>query len=183
MQFRRPLQGISVIILVSILAFGGCGESDLDSIPSAARRALEAPERLELFSLRPGDDETEPPNPFHDWEMLGSVNVTNAADRKRLSEALLKGAAENDGEVASCFEPRHALRVTRNRRTFDFVICFECLQVVVYEGDAELGYFLVSESPQPVFNEVLTAAGIELAPPAFSDSETVDSNESTEPSE
>lgn len=171
MNVRETPNKASAALFISWAALCGCGggtDANLadDSIPLDARRALEDPQRLELISLRPGHHESPPPNSFRSWEKLGSVEVTDAAERKRLADALLKGADENDDEAMACCEPRNALRVTRDDRTFDFVICFECLQVLFYEGETEVGHFLVSESPQPVFDEMLRAAGIELAPSA-----------------
>jgi hypothetical protein len=48
--------------------------------------------------------------------------------------------------------------------TTDFVICFECRQVRVWRGDQKVALFLVNGSPQPVFDEVLKAVGVPLAP-------------------
>ena len=32
-----------------------------------------------------------------------------------------------------CFEPRHGLAVRANGHSIDIVICYECLQLIVYE--------------------------------------------------
>jgi hypothetical protein len=62
-----------------------------------------------------------------------------------------------------CFNPRHGIRVTHDGMTADFVICFECFQVVVYvTGDKEQR-FLITASPAPVFNQTLQNAKVPLA--------------------
>jgi hypothetical protein len=45
----------------------------------------------------------------------------------------------------------------------DFVICFECFQVKAFRsGKGESG-FLITDSPAPLFDEVLKAANVTLA--------------------
>ena len=83
-------------------------------------------------------------------------------DPKKIA-ALKQGVSENvDGMAASCFNPRHGIRVIEKGVTTDFVICFECLQVQVYSGSSTSG-FLTMSSPQPEFDKVLKAAGVPLA--------------------
>ena len=43
------------------------------------------------------------------------------------------------------------------------MICFECLQVVAYLNNDKAGGFLTSKSPQPVFDNLLSKAGVRLA--------------------
>ena len=65
------------------------------------------------------------------------------------------GARENNNAVALCFNPRHGIRVRQGDSVLDLVICFECLQVEVFEGEQRAASFLTSDSPQSVFDEVL----------------------------
>ena len=61
-----------------------------------------------------------------------------------------KGAAEQDQNVkAGCFRPRHGIRVTLDGKTSDFVICFECWQVKVYEGGVPIMALCV-QSVEPI---------------------------------
>jgi hypothetical protein len=104
-----------------------------------------------------------PPDHFHGWRVLGRTTITDQATQRKLNEALRAGARENSGAAAACFNPRHGVHVTRADKTYDLVICFECLQVQAFEAGQRTEGFLVSESPQPVFDEVLRAAGVPLA--------------------
>ena len=60
--------------------------------------------------------------------------------------------------MAACFNPRHGIRVTRNEKEADFVICFECAQVEVFGEN--YGRFLIANSAQPLFDSVLRISGI-----------------------
>ena len=76
---------------------------------------------------------------------------------------LAAAAEESEGDAAACFNPRHGLRVTRNGKTIDFVICFECFQVKVFGGDKDEGGFRITDTPQPSFDKVLRDAKVPLA--------------------
>ena len=80
-----------------------------------------------------------------------------------LVAALKKGVEDNDGAAAGCFRPRHGIRVTRDGKTAEFVVCFECLYVQVYlDGKAEKQGLRTTSSPQNAFNGVLKDAKVPL---------------------
>ena len=145
------------VALVAV-ALVGCGDSR--DVPAPAMRALENAEQYVLLSLEPVPPAKPGLEQFHGYGVLGQTTVADAAMRKRLNDALRRGARESDGRVAACFNPRHGIRVTRAGKTTDLVICFECLSVNAYEGDQQTAGFLVSESPQAAFDDVLAQAGI-----------------------
>ena len=131
-------------------------------IPEAAKAVLENADRFELFSLDPVYRERPPKNAFHGYEVLGKADISDTPTRRKLVSAFERGVAENQGLMAACFNPRHGIWVTRGDKTVDFVICFACDQVHV-GGDVH-GFFLVTGSPQPVFDQVLRDAKVPLAP-------------------
>jgi hypothetical protein len=133
-----------------------------DKLPAQARDALTKANRFELFSLDPNQKREKPGEGFHGWEVLGTTAVEDAGIRQKIVAALEKGVQENQGVAAECFNPRHGIRATRGDQTTDFVICFECLQVEVYVGDKRTNSFLVSRSPQPLFDKILRDAGVPL---------------------
>ena len=138
----------------------GCDSND---IPAGTIAALQHADRYELLSLDPGRVTDPPPDHFHGWRVLGRTTITDQATRTKLNEALRAGAREHSGAAVRCFNPRHGVRVTRADKAYDLVICFECLQVRTFEAGQRTEGFLVSASPQPVFDEVLRAAGVPLA--------------------
>ena len=95
--------------------------------PAELRDTLEKGERFELLSIRPARVErAEGAFNFHGWEAIGRTWVRDAALRKKLVAAYKAGVEENQGFGASCFRPRHGIRVTQKGRVTDFIICF-CL--------------------------------------------------------
>jgi hypothetical protein len=140
-----------------------------NKIPEAVRTALENAERFELLSLNPNAQPNQRPNEqFHGWRILGSTVVKDAETRNDLVTALKKGVEENKGMAANCFNPRHGIRVSRDGNTNDLVICFECLQVLVYQNDKgeKPAGFLISDSTQSaesLFNRALMKQKIPLA--------------------
>jgi hypothetical protein len=125
--------------------------------------AMQHAEHYELLSLDPKHTTTPPPDNFHGWRILGRTMIGDQVTQKKLNDALRAGARENGNMAAGCFNPRHGIDVVSGDKTYDLVICFECLQVQVFEPEQQVKGFLVSDSPQPVFDHVLRAAGVPLA--------------------
>ena len=143
-----------------VLLAVGCGSN---AIPAGTLAALQHADRYELLSLDPTRMRTVPPDNFHGWRVLGRASINDEATRKKLNDALRAGARENDRMVAACFNPRHGIHLVRGDSAHDLIICFECLQVDVFEHEQWIRGFLTSPSPQPVFDDVLRAARVPLA--------------------
>lgn len=137
---------------------------------------LEDAEKYELVSLepyRPVSNDSyealkkgmqEAPGSFVGvHKVLGRLEIKDAATQRKLNDALRKGVRESDGEAAACFWPRHAIVVSRGRATTQYVICFKCSAIEIVAGN-KLQHLTVTKSPEPVFDKVLTDAGIPLAP-------------------
>lgn len=131
-------------------------------LPDAIRDVLANADQFELLSLEPSAGPTREAGHFWGWRVLGSV-VVSAADRDALLSALEQGIAENGGWVAACFIPRHGIRAAQGGSSADLVVCFECAQVYLYPDGKWSGSVLVTGTPQPVFDRVLSAAGVQLA--------------------
>jgi len=141
-------------------------------IPKEARVILAGAERFELFSLDPsleGPGGKRPTKPtgkrFHRVKVLGQTSVRDPATRKRLVSALREAVRPPTDAVPACFEPRHGLRATRQGKTADLVICFECTQAEVHLPDGKQEAFLLSDAPARLFNQVLRRARVPLAEP------------------
>lgn len=145
------------VLLTGLVLVGGSRASE---IPADVKAALEKAGEWELYSLQP--IEVTDKDAFHGWKVLGKTAVKDADTRKALLAALDKGAKDNDGSVAKCFNPRHGIRIKAGDQTIDLVICFECFQAVVFTGDKHTGKFLTTASPQPALDKVLTDAKIPL---------------------
>ena len=149
-------------VLAVAVVFAGSGVAGAAEIPADAKAALEKATEWELYSLDPSRLKEPPEDNFHGWKVLGKTTVKDAETRKKLLAALDKGAKDNDGTVAGCFNPRHGIRVKAGDTTIDLVICFECFSASVFAGDERSGSFLTTASPQPALDKVLTDAKVPL---------------------
>ena len=131
-------------------------------LPGDAKEALEKADQFELLSLDPYKTDKE--KGFHNHPVLGKTTIKAGKDRKKIVSALLKGIADNKGEVGKCLEPRHGIRVKHDDKTVDFVICFHCKHIHVYVGDKKTN-LRTTGSPQTVFDGILKTAKVPLAPP------------------
>jgi hypothetical protein len=149
-----------LLAIVTVVVTAGCKTND---IPAETWTALQHADRYELLSLSPSHPTEMPPDHFHGWRNLGRTKIEDLDTRKKLNAALRAGARENKGMIAMCFLPRHGIHVIQGGKVYDLVICFHCFQAEVFEDGQRSEHFLVSGSPEGLFDSVLSAAGIPLA--------------------
>lgn len=118
------------------------------------KELLSKAEGMDLYRLNPrklGEDAKDK-KAFHGYEILATVTLDK--DQRREAGAYFgKTLHWNILRQAVCFDPNHGLRVTVGKKTLDFVICYSCDRMDVYEGDKPLpGSALVEIEPN-----VLTA--------------------------
>jgi hypothetical protein len=123
-------------------------------IPDSLKEALTKAEQIELVSLEPKGFESK---------QLGKTVIKEAAQRKQVAKAFLETVETSEGMHALCFNPRHAIRFTHDKKTYNIVICFECMQAQVFEGDKPLKDLYITESAQPTFDKILSDAKVPLA--------------------
>jgi hypothetical protein len=156
----RGLLALTVAVAIAVPA----GAADA-KLPADIAEALAKAERFEVLSLDIERLNDPPPGAFHGYKVLGKATVKDDAVRKQVIGALEKAVA--DGESPrKCFWPRHGIRATRGEKTVDLVICFQCAQMYVYQGDKAPAILYPSRSPEPVLDKVLKDAGVPLAPKA-----------------
>jgi hypothetical protein len=152
------------LVLGLLIVAVGAAPKRKNELPAAARAVLAKGSHFELLSLDPDERNAKgAKEKFHDWKVLGKTVVKSKAARRRILAAVLKGVADHPRYAAKCFNPRHGIRATLDGRTVDLVICFECYQIEMFEGNEELGDALTNRKPQPVLDKVLKAAGVPLA--------------------
>lgn len=132
-------------------------------MPAAAAEALDRAEAFELYSLAPSR-KAMPENQFRGWLVLGHTSIQDASTRKKLADAIKAGVADSVGTEAGCFRPAHGIRVTRAGKSTEFVLGIDCLQVYAHYPDGREEKILTTRSPLAVFDDVLRAAHIPLAP-------------------
>jgi hypothetical protein len=98
-------------------------------------------ERIDLFRINPRElpeENKEKKKEFHGYEILAEARVASDEKRKEVATFLGKTLHWSELRKASCFNPRHGLRAVSGKRTWDFLICFECNRVRVFEGGETL---------------------------------------------
>jgi hypothetical protein len=164
--------------MAASLLSGGCscssGGVSRKQLPPEIVQVLEEGEPFKLYSLdpvptppplTPSDPSAktkDQPEWVQEWKAFGGAAITDANERLQLVAALKRGVEESDGTVAACFNPRHAIRAVHGGKTYDIVICFECLSATIYTDGQRSGSFLLTASPQVTFNASLIKAGVKL---------------------
>ena|SRR6267143_4083276 len=148
-----------VLLVAAVVAMAACGHGNV--IPPAAATILERADHFDLLSLDPHPQWEAAEGDFHRYKVLGTPIINDAETHKKIVSAFKRAVAENQGMVAACFNPRHGIRVTRNEKQADFVICFECAQVQVF-GEVH-DSFLIASSARGLFDSVIRSSGIHLA--------------------
>lgn len=138
-------------------------------VPAILMEALEKGDSFELYSLGPTKDESK--EGFHGWKVLGKTAVKEDQTRKKLVEALNKGALENQGiNPTKEFPPRLGIRVVYEGKPYDFALNFDSFKTEWFiDGNKTKGAFRVTKSPQAEFEKVLKEAKVALAEPPKTD--------------
>jgi hypothetical protein len=145
-----------------------------DKIPVSVLRALRDPESFELLALDPlqieargkGAAAVPAEREFHGYEILGHAPLNEPKARKKLVGLVLRGVQESDGKVAACFNPRHGIRLVKEGRVVDFLICYECLSMTIHGGDVDrkepVGV-LTASTVEPEVTRIYTAVGLTIS--------------------
>jgi len=163
MRFALP-----AILLTLIVACASEGSTAPDTVPEWARIATEAPDDLTLYALHPSDYFAESeanlaalPR-FHGYPILGEAPLTDPAQRAELASLLWECIAADDGTRAACFNPRHGLRATKDGKSADWVICFECLSMHVIDDSGTQVNLGGPSDVEPAFSKIFTGSGLVL---------------------
>jgi hypothetical protein len=113
-------------------------------IADAIEKIPAAKIKLFLYSLDPKNQIFSGKSPensdkvFHNYPILGSVEIIPTQEKEALLGAFSKGVREFHWPSDCILEPRHGLRVVSDSVTNVFVICFKCGDVAAYGfGSAE----------------------------------------------
>jgi hypothetical protein len=123
---------------------------------------------LEVWSLDPSIDSTkEKPiksrlYPFHDNYAIGREELKGDEEIQKLLLAVARSIAKGTDMPNLCFDPRHGLRIYGPKGFIDVVICYECLQGVIYEGKEET-WFYTSADAEADFDAVFAQLGLKKA--------------------
>jgi hypothetical protein len=158
---------LHLLLMVTLLLSTGC--SGGNQLPKKAKAILERADHIELLSLDPATRRTHSSNnAFHDYEVLGKIDLVETDSRRQVISSLFAGVADPNGNPKACFEPRHGIRATANGSRVDLVICFECGQLKAYIDDVDTtpsNIIVTAPTPASTFNSVLIAAKVPLPEP------------------
>jgi len=138
-----------------------------DELSQEFRDILFQADTLELVALDPDwptKESLADPTTLHGYNVRGRATLESRPLRLELLVALGDGARENNGMVAACFNPRHALIAEFQGKTCELIICFECLTFQVYDGSEKIETVDLSETPRKAFDRIFTEAGLSLSP-------------------
>lgn len=154
--FNQDMKRIPSLILLCVALAGCTDEFTRDQRASAEEieGLIHQSGTVTIYSLEPQRSNESSQDEFHEYDIIGSKEVTNTSDRTelltKLAESIQRGP---DSIVAACFNPRHGLRFEAEGKQMDFVICFECCSARGY-GTTN-GSFLVTGSASAAFNTFL----------------------------
>jgi hypothetical protein len=102
---------------------------------------------------------------LYTFPVLGKVQVTDSRQKREVLTAIRR-AMQKPPKPAHCFVPRHAVRAVKGGEIVDVVVCFECRTYFTYWGREPEGGRLtpaIAPDPEPLFDKILTDAGVPLA--------------------
>ena len=132
------------------------------AFPTNANSVLDAAPKITLFSLYSRGLQTEydelGPHPFHGFKVLGQTEL-RGQDKRQLLAHFYDAVAQRNKFRAACFAPHHGLRVQRNGKTVDLVICFTCGQFETH-GLGPKTNAIIAKEGRAYFDAVLRQAKV-----------------------
>jgi len=152
------------LVVLAVSCFSGCGVRESQQRAAGTLGAVPAERaQVTLYTLDPklaASASITNEKVFHGFNILGKANIGSEVEKKALLDALASGIPMSPPIAPSCFYPRHGLAIRSGTNNSDYVICFECRKVRVYNPR---GNFLVTTSARDTFNEVATAHRLPIA--------------------
>ena len=124
-------------------------------LPREVLKALTEGTDFTVLSL---DPEGVPAVPVGGWKVIAQNSVQDAAVRKEVVEAVKKSVDEGTGS-ASCFNPRHAVSASYEKKKYVLIICFECSEMLIYIGAEEKYRLPIGGSAKTVLDKILSGPG------------------------
>jgi hypothetical protein len=166
----KKIRNKLLLILVSVVLLGFVTvytfrSYSYYSIPSNARQCLFNPSEMILYSIDPthGFKPTKNELAFHSFKILGSLPIDDANTKLAFANEVKRIVFIFDPLRSMCFNPRHAIRVANEKESYDFLICFECDIMEVYQDEKTIATVNINGTSN-LFNELLEKAKIPLAP-------------------
>jgi hypothetical protein len=124
-------------------------------------KELQKAQRVQVFRLDPKPLKGKTAGAkgeFHGYDILSESSAGTADARKEVTAFIAKTLHWNELRKALCFNPRHGVRVVVGKRTLDFLVCFECYAVEVYEKNEILSSFALTYTKENPIERLLKAS-------------------------
>lgn len=100
---------------------------------------------------------------LYGYQVMCDAEVDDVELRREITKLVASGLAPEGGTDA-CFNPRHGIRAVVDGRTIEFVICYECRSLQIYEdGDFKASHPTTNE-PAAALTEIWERLGCQIEP-------------------
>ena len=159
------MKSLLISVFLCLIVTVPCSAANKNKIPEAVTQALRTPGKIVLYSLEPVEHPLADDRAFHGFKVVGQVDLDPKESVKAVASFQPTIAAWGGQFPREVINPRHGLRVKSSGRMFDLVLCQECGQLLIFEGEQELAY-LHAEGSSQVLDDLLKAANAFVANPA-----------------
>jgi hypothetical protein len=132
------------------------------------------PDELTLYSLDPSQVMKElgervfpkDREVLYDCPVLGQVKITDPEKRRGIIAAIKRDMHDGFPNQAKCFYPRHLLRIVKDGKSVDLVICFQCHNYEVYRDGVIRSRPTpsIGEGSKLLLNQIFVDGGVPLEP-------------------
>lgn len=139
-----------------------------DDVIERIHRALKEIRLLELWSLDPSvlpeQEKLNPSRPyrFHEFHSIGREELKGADAMQKLLLSVTRSISLRPSETYDCFVPRHGLRIYDQKGFIDVLLCYSCLQGIIYEGN-EATMFATAAEAEADFDAVFSKLNLRKA--------------------
>lgn len=142
----------------------GCVTQEMCVKTNAALKALSEAKEVTLYSLTgwgKGDLPQENAGQVGGYEVV-EFRVLSGGLAEEVSTAF-RSALDGENGASACFDPHHALTVKSQDHTYDYVLCFGCGKMGLYEN-GKFFSMIDAQRDAELLNALMLKAGMDLPP-------------------
>lgn len=119
--------------------------------------SLYHPKEMILYSLDPEKNlkPAEGSNLLLGYKVLKSKEIQSENEKAKIADAIKSAVSALFAKPAKCFIPRHALKITDEKYTYIFLICYECGNMEIFLDDSRIINLTIGGTPN-LFNKILS---------------------------